>query len=138
MEVRSKYESPLVLEKIEIVESTFRKKDEPIDGLELGVQVERSLKKKADGLFEVLLETTVSDEDEKVFVNVKGRAIFSTQQENMNILGKNTIAIMFPYIRSYISIITTQPGMNPIVLPAMNIVAMVNDQKNKITSSHLS
>lgn len=138
MEVRSKYESPLVLEKIEIVESTFRKKDEPIDGLELGVQVERSLKKKADGLFEVLLETTVSDEDEKVFVNVKGRAIFSTQQENMNILEKNTIAIMFPYIRSYISIITTQPGMNPIVLPAMNIVAMVNDQKNKITSSHLS
>ena len=27
MEVRSKYESPLVLEKIEIVESNFRKKD---------------------------------------------------------------------------------------------------------------
>ena len=27
MEVRSKYESPLVLEKIEIVESSFRKKN---------------------------------------------------------------------------------------------------------------
>lgn len=129
MEVRSKYESPLVLEKIEIVESTFRKKDESMDGLELGVQVERRLSKKSDEEFEVLLETTVSDEDEKVFVNVIGRAIFSTQQENMDILEKNTIAIMFPYIRSYISIITTQPGMNPIVLPAMNIVAMVNDQK---------
>ena len=129
MEVRSKYESPLVLEKIEIVESTFRKRDEAIDGLELGVQVERKLNKLDDGFFEVLLETTVSDEEEKVFVNVKGRAIFSTQQENMDILEKNTIAIMFPYIRSYISIVTTQPGMNPIVLPAMNIVAMVNDQK---------
>jgi preprotein translocase subunit secB len=45
MEVRSKYESPLRLEKIEIVESTFRKKDESIEHLELGVQVERSLKK---------------------------------------------------------------------------------------------
>lgn len=129
MEVKSKYESPLVLEKIEIVESIFRKKDEQMDGLELGVQVEHSLKKISDDVFEVLLETTVSDEDEKVFVNVKGRAIFSTQQENMDILEKNTIAIMFPYIRSYISIITTQPGMNPIVLPAMNIVAMINDQK---------
>lgn len=129
MEVRSKYESPLVLEKIEIVESNFRKKDEVIDGLELGVQVERKLNKLDDGFFEVLLETIVSDEEETVFVNVKGRAIFSTQQENMDILEKNTIAIMFPYIRSYISIITTQPGMNPIVLPAMNIVAMVNDQK---------
>lgn len=129
MEVRSKYKSPLRLEKIEIVESTFRKKDESIERLELGVQVERSLKKISDKVFEVLLETTVSDEDEKVFVNVKGKAIFSTEQENMDILEKNTIAIMFPYIRSYISIITTQPGMNPIVLPAMNIVAIVNDQK---------
>ncbi|CDE45976.1 uncharacterized protein BN648_00313 [Clostridium sp. CAG:411] len=129
MEVKSKYESPLVLEKIEIVESSFRKKDEPLDGLELGVQVERSLNKLSDGLFEVILITTVSDEDEKIYVNVKGRAIFNTKQENMDILEKNTIAIMFPYIRSYISIITTQPGMNPIVLPAMNIMAMVNDQK---------
>ena len=129
MEVRSKYESPLRLEKIEIVESTFRKKDELIEHLELGLQVKRSLKKKSDKVFEVLLETTVSDEDEKVFVNVKGKAIFSTEQENMDILEKNMIAIMFPYIRSYISIITTQPGMNPIVLPAMNIVAIVNDQK---------
>ena len=129
MEVRSKYKSPLRLEKIEIVESSFRKKDESIEYLELGLQVERSLKKKSDKVFEVLLETTVSDEDEKVFVNVKGKAIFSTEQENMDILEKNTIAIMFPYIRSYISIITTQPGMNPIVLPAMNIAAIVNDQK---------
>ena len=127
MEVRSKYESPLVLEKIEIVESSFRKKTDSLDSLELGVQVERNLTKLDDGLFEVLLETTVSDEEEKVFVNVK--AVFSTRQENMDILEKNTIAIMFPYIRSYISSITTQPGMSPIVLPAMNIVAMVNDQK---------
>ena len=129
MEVRSKYESALVLEKIEIVESTFRKKDDPTDSLELGVQVERNIKKISDDVFEVLLETTVSDENETVFVNVKGRAIFITEQKNMDILEKNTIAIMFPYIRSYISIITTQPGMNPIVLPAMNIVAMVNDQR---------
>ena len=118
-----------MLEKIEIVESTFRKKDDPMDSLELGVQVERNIKKISDDVFEVLLETTVSDENETVFVNVKGRAIFITEQKNMDILEKNTIAIMFPYIRSYISIITTQPGMNPIVLPAMNIVAMVNDQR---------
>ena len=60
---------------------------------------------------------------------VKGRAIFNTQQENMSILERNAIAILFPYIRSYISTITTQPGMAPILLPAMNIVAMLNDQK---------
>lgn len=129
MEVKSRYESSLVLEKIEIVESTFRKKDEILDGLELGVQVEHSLNKIDDNIFEVLLTTTVSDPDEKLYVYVKGRALFHTHQTNMDILEKNMIAIIFPYIRSYISIVTTQPGMSPIVLPAMNIAAMINDQK---------
>ncbi len=81
--------------------------------------------------YEVFLSTTVSDVNETIYVNVKGRSIFSTKQENKDLLEKNTIAIMFPYIRSYISSITTQPGMTPIVLPAMNIVAMINDQKTE-------
>ena len=45
--------------------SSFRKRTDSLDSLELGVQVERNLTKLDDGLFEVLLETTVSDEEEK-------------------------------------------------------------------------
>lgn len=81
-----------------------------------------------EDVFEVFLVTIVSDEEEKVFIRVKGRAIFVTQQQNVDILKKNMIAIMFPYIRSYISIVTTQPGMEPVVLPAMNIAAMINEE----------
>ncbi|MCI9189865.1 MAG: preprotein translocase subunit SecB [Lachnospiraceae bacterium] len=131
MKVRSAYESPLILEKIEITESTFRKKDFSLDELELGVRVEHSVENIGEDEYEIVLNTTVSDENENVYVNVRGKAIFRTQQKNMDMLEKNTIAIIFPYIRSYISIITTQPGMPPIVLPAMNIIAMVNDQKGK-------
>ena len=131
MKVRSAYESPLILEKIEITESTFRKKDFSLDELELGVRVEHSVENIGEDECEIVLNTTVSDENENVYVNVRGKAIFRTQQKNMDMLEKNTIAIIFPYIRSYISIITTQPGMPPIVLPAMNIIAMVNDQKGK-------
>ena len=112
-----------------ITESSFRKKDGLLDDLELGVQVDHSLNKIGDDKFELILTTKVADQDEKVCVWVKGRAIFNTQQENMSILERNAIAILFPYIRSYISTITTQPGMAPILLPAMNIVAMLNDQK---------
>ena len=129
MEVRSKYESSLVLKELEIMESAFRKEGTLADDLELGVHVKHNLKKQSDGVFEILLETTISDADEKLYIYVKERAIFTTQQENRDILEKNTIASMFPYIRSYISLITTQPGMNPIVLPAMNIIAMLNDQR---------
>lgn len=131
MKVKSKYESSLVLEKIEIIESTFRKKSVTLEDLELGVQFEHQLTKLDQEQYEVFLSTTVSDVNETIYVNVKGRSIFSTKQENKNLLEKNTIAIMFPYIRSYISSITTQPGMTPIVLPAMNIVAMINDQKTE-------
>ncbi len=131
MKVRSAYESPLILEKIEITESTFRKKEVSLDELELGVRVEHSVENIGEDEYEIVLNTTVSDENENIYVNVKGKAIFRTQQKNMDMLEKNTIAIMFPYIRSYISIITTQPGMPPIVLPAMNIIAMINDQKGK-------
>ncbi len=129
MKVSSKYESPLVLDKIEITESTFRKKDILLEGVELGVHVEHNVTNIDEEEYEVILITTVSDKNENIYVNVKGKAIFHTQQKNMDMLEKNTIAIMFPYIRSYISIITTQPGMAPIVLPAMNIIAMINDQK---------
>lgn len=131
MKVKSKYESSLVLEKIEIIESTFRKKSVTLEDLELGVQFEHQLTKLDQEQYEVFLSTTVSDVNETIYVNVKGRSIFSTKQENKDLLEKNTIAIMFPYIRSYISSITTQPGMAPIVLPAMNIVAMINDQKTE-------
>ena len=131
MKVKSAYESPLILEKIEITESTFRKKDFSLDELELGVRVEHSVENIGEDEYEIVLNTTVSDENENIYVNVKGKAMFRTQQKNMDMLEKNTIAIIFPYIRSYISIITTQPGMPPIVLPAMNIIAMVNDQKGK-------
>lgn len=131
MKVRSDYESPLVLEKIEITESTFKKKEVLLEGLELSIHVEHNVDNIGEDEYEIILITTVSDENENIYVNVKGKAIFHTQQKNMDILEKNTIAIMFPYIRSYISIITTQPGMAPIVLPAMNIIAMINDQKSK-------
>ena len=129
MNIKSKYTSPLVLEKIEIIEGIFRKKNKNLDNISLGVQVNREIHELKENLFEVLLKVTISDEEELVFVDVTGRAVFSTEQKKNDMLEKNTLAIMFRYIRSYVSIITTQPGMNPIVLPAMNIIALVNDQK---------
>lgn len=126
MKVKSEYASPLVLEKIEIIESTFRKKVSSLDGLELGVNVEHSVKETKEDTYEIILNTTVSDENISIYVNVKSRALFHTEQPNKGLLEKNTIAIMFPYVRSYISIITTMPGMSPIVLPAM-----INDHQEK-------
>lgn len=127
MEIKSKYKSPLVLNKMEIIEASFCKKDEKLSGLELGINIEHNLEKIQNNCYEMILSTIVNDENDVLHVYVKGRAIFYASQEIMEMLEKNAIAIMFPYIRSYISLITTQPGMDPIVLPVMNIAAMLDD-----------
>ena len=34
---------------------------------------------------------------------------------------ENSIAIIFPYLRSQITLLTAQPGMSPLVMPVINI-----------------
>lgn len=37
------------------------------------------------------------------------------------IISQNTIAIMFPFIRSQVSLITTQPHLQPLIIPPINV-----------------
>lgn len=126
MKVSTQYKSPLVLNEIQILEANFRRSEKALDDLELGIHVDKSIDQISDEEYVIILDTTVSDDENKLFVDVKCRGLFKTEQENKGLVERNAIAIMFPYIRSYISMITTQPGMTPIVLPAMNIVAMLD------------
>lgn len=48
-----------------------------------------------------------------------------------NILEQNTVAIMFPFLRSEITIISAQPNMPSLVLPPLNINALLNDKNKK-------
>lgn len=129
MEIKTKYASPLILKDILISESKFSRVESNIENVELGINVERELEKISEEEYRIVLEVMVTDGNEKVNIYVKCVAKFNTEQDNMDLIERNTIAIMFPYVRSYISTLTTQPGMAPVVLPAMNIVAMLNDKK---------
>ena len=46
------------------------------------------------------------------------------------IIQQNAVAIVMPYIRSEVSILTAQPGMEPVVLPPFNITEMINAKKS--------
>ncbi len=39
----------------------------------------------------------------------------------------NTLSILFPYIRSQISLVTTQPDIPPITLPVINIISLFQE-----------
>ena len=43
------------------------------------------------------------------------------------IIHQNAVAILFPYVRSQITLLTSQPEVDPIVLPPINIAKMVED-----------
>ena len=42
-------------------------------------------------------------------------------------LRQNAVAIVFPYLRSQISLLTAQPEVKPVIIPPMNIAQMVED-----------
>ena len=130
MNIKTDYESPLVLKNIIITEVLFKRNEASLENLELKVGVSHDVERLSEREYKITLELNVADPEEKLSVFVKGMAIFETKQENQMLIERNTLAIMFPYFRSYVSTLTTQPGMTPIVLPAMNIMTMLA-QKEK-------
>ena len=130
MNIKTDYESPLVLKNIIITEGHFKRNEDTLENLELKIGVSHDVERLSEREYKITLELNVADPEEKLSVFVKGMAIFETKQENQMLIERNTLAIMFPYFRSYVSTLTTQPGMTPIVLPAMNIMTMLA-QKEK-------
>ena len=130
MNIKTDYESPLVLKNIIITEGHFKRNEDSLENLELKVGVSHDVERLSEREYKITLELNVADPEEKLSVFVIGMAIFETKQDNQMLIERNTLAIMFPYFRSYVSTLTTQPGMTPIVLPAMNIMTMLA-QKEK-------
>lgn len=129
MNVNTDYVSALRLINIEILDASFRKKSEMSPDIELDLKIRRNIEQISETEYVIDLICVIKDINEDLVVSVTTRAKFETEQENIELIQKNAIAIMFPYVRSYVSTITTQPGIAPIVLPPMNIVAMLNSEK---------
>lgn len=81
-------------------------------------------------VFELVLSfkafTTVNGID-KPFVKTEMVALFSFAEEIQKIedipvyFYSNSLAIIYPYIRSFVSSVTLQANLKPIVLPTMNL-----------------
>ena len=90
---------------------------------------------KTDDKNQVRIElwTQIKDEENRFELNLMARAFFKLNAEGLSeedaieILRKRTLAIMFPFVRSQVSLLTTQPGMSPIMLQPINVDALVNN-----------
>ena len=91
--------------------------------------------------FSISIGTTVSDTDlKKVSVKITGEKeeeyIFEIQATGYfsyegdaddSMIKQNAVAIVMPYLRSEVSLLNAQPGVDPVVLPPFNIVEMMRD-----------
>lgn len=72
-------------------------------------------------------------ETQLVEIDCHSEFVFSEQIELCNIPSffyPNSIAIIFPYIRAFISTLSLQANMNPIILPTMNLTSLQEELRN--------
>lgn len=88
-------------------------------------------------LEKVEIITKVEDNDKNISIELTCIGIFELidnegqfEEGAVNdILQKNTVAIMYPFIRSQVSLLSTQPGMQPILIPPIDVNTLVKENK---------
>ena len=100
---------------------------------DLQVEFGFSFNKREYGEFVSSIRIIGTKKDEYNFVvRASGYFQISEAVEDSDILiQQNAIAIVFPYIRSQISLLTAQPEVDPVILPPMNIAQMVKESIEK-------
>lgn len=56
---------------------------------------------------------------------------FEEEERLKDLCERNTLSILFPYLRSIISDISLKANIDPIILPTINIVALIEAQKEE-------
>lgn len=75
-----------------------------------------------------------ADKENEYSANISISGFCSIEENSelgKELIEKNAVAILFPYLRSELSLLTAQPETDPIVLPAMNINGMLDSAKEK-------
>lgn len=98
-----------------------------------------STKSKLNGSkgFFVDINIDLTSNDKSLNMMVNTRAEFETENEifedflSTNLVTINAPAIVFPFIRAFISTVTVNSGYNPIILPTINFVQLKNDFDSK-------
>lgn len=108
------------------------------DELDIFFNVEMNWNEQEDDYVTELISTLhLLNEDKKVLtLESTFVGIFSIEPgaENMPLkqfIENHSAALMFPYIREHISSITQKAGVQPVLLPPINIMAFIKDSEKQ-------
>lgn len=117
----------IVFDKIEFNRIGFRNDED------FNLEIQSSIAKKKDKDYRITLSLKgIKEKEYTIEIRISG--FFSidlaecVDEELKNTLvTKNTVAILMPYLRSQVSILTAQPDVECVVLPPFNINNMVDN-----------
>lgn len=121
----------LVFDKIEFKRLGFSSDHK----LELDIQSSIAQRQDTE-VYRITLTLRGTKPEEYIF-EISLTGIFTIEQDDTlseelknDLITKNAIAILMPYMRSEVSLLTAQPGMECVVLPAFNINEMMKSSKD--------
>ena len=132
MDIIKSSESVLKLKRIYFNELNFSRED--VEKSNIDVEVEKN--QSTDNEYEITLNLSIANSEEKYTVNVSivGVLEFSENADEVTkniIIEKNTISILFPYVRSQVTLLTSQPDIKPMIIPPLNINNLIKNINNK-------
>lgn len=132
------FKSVLQLERLSFEEISYsRKTDVAISNIEYEMNFTRQIGTSEDEKhFRVSLTANVwSKDSDAIKLKVTLVGYFMCECDNVDLknqlIAYNTISILFPYIRSQISLVTTQPDLPPVTLPPVNIVSLFQETEQQ-------
>ena len=126
-----------------IVTKSLLELNHNLDSLDLNINfIPTGKLDKTNNKFNLILGVKINDASNNLNIDVEFIGYFKYTNLDDNdlefFLYQNAPAILFPYIRAYISTLTTLSGINPIVLPTLNLVHLKDDLLNNIEEIDLT
>lgn len=132
-DVLKKSESALIAKKIFVENMSFQRKELLNGNLCLSrSSIGKSVEQVAANEYKCSLALKLSDEEETAMLEIVVSGIFEfnaelKDEQKQIIITKNTMAILFPYLRAQVTLMTSQPDVEPVVLPAININSLLQN-----------
>ena len=109
----------LVFERIEFDRKGFKNTQE------LKFELQAQIGLDENGIYKVTLVLNGTKQDEyDIVISLSGFFKFEGQVEDkmgQDLISKNAVAILMPYLRSEVTLLTAQPDTDSVVLPPFNI-----------------
>ncbi len=129
-------ESALISKKIYVEKMLFERMEQNGNIIKFtNSDIEKSIEVIDEDVYKCSLILNMTDDNNEAYLQVTISGIFELKaeiQEDLKkmVIAKNTLAILFPYLRSQVTLLTAQPDVTPVVLPPININALLDNIKN--------